>query len=342
MIKSIEINDFQCHEHKVIDFHPHVNMIVGTSDKGKSSIIRALTWVALNTPKGDSFIRHKADKASVEIKTNNNIVKRVKGKGENTYYLNDEKWESFGNNIPEPVTNALDLTELNFQLQHDTPFMLSQTSGEVGRQLNKLVNLEIIDRTLKNLNTYSRGVNRDITNVKNNIADLTTKANSLPDLDKIDNCLSELETMEQTINNLNTVINDVKVSVQQYELKNSEVEQLDFIVDAQNELIYLQSCEIQMIELNDRCAMLSSLIYDAKECSNILKVDVDSLINALNGIRDLYNRINEINIANKDISTFLTTITNYEKEMKVWELEENTVMEQKKMIKICPTCKREL
>ena len=52
MIKSLELFNFQSHAHTLIEFSDGVNIISGTSDSGKSAILRALRWVIRNEPSG--------------------------------------------------------------------------------------------------------------------------------------------------------------------------------------------------------------------------------------------------------------------------------------------------
>ena len=55
MITKIEIKNFQSHKHTVIDFSNGVNVIIGSSDCGKSAIIKAMRWCITNSPAGNSF-----------------------------------------------------------------------------------------------------------------------------------------------------------------------------------------------------------------------------------------------------------------------------------------------
>lgn len=151
MINRLILRNFQAHKFLRLNFSPGVNTICGTTDSGKSSIIRALRWVSQNLPKGTSFIRHGEKKASVTIDLDGVRVTRERG-GENTYSIKTDEgkntFRSFNNNVPEPVQDILRMSSINFQLQHDPPFWLSDSAGEVSRQLNAVVNLEEIDRVL--------------------------------------------------------------------------------------------------------------------------------------------------------------------------------------------------
>ena len=151
MIQSLKIRNFQAHKNLTIELDPHVTSIVGSSDKGKSSIIRAIKWVNDNRPRGDAFIRYGSKQATVIVSTDSGVAKRKKSKSKNLYQLDDQNFKAFGNDVPEAISTALNLSDINFQGQHDSPFWFNDSAGEVSRQLNKIVDLTVIDSTLSNL-----------------------------------------------------------------------------------------------------------------------------------------------------------------------------------------------
>jgi exonuclease SbcC len=93
VIDKVTIQNFQAHERLVVNLDPHITTITGPSDTGKSSIIRALRWVALNKPRGDSFIRHGAKWARVKVTVDGEVVQRRRG-SKNLYKINDSVYES--------------------------------------------------------------------------------------------------------------------------------------------------------------------------------------------------------------------------------------------------------
>lgn len=124
-------------------------MIVGVTDKGKSSVLRALKWLSLNAIGGDAFITRGKEFTRVELKFGDDIITRYRGRRGNRYELNGEKYVSFGRGkVPNDIAVRLNLSSLSFQGQHDPPYLLGLPPGEVSRELNRVVNLDLIDRTL--------------------------------------------------------------------------------------------------------------------------------------------------------------------------------------------------
>lgn len=156
MFTKLTIKNFQAHQKLALDLDPGVTSIVGASDRGKSAVIRALRWLATNRPAGQEFIRDGGKQAEVNLSVDGRCITRQRSKSKNDYFLDDEVYKAFGNEPPEDITTLLNLDEINFQGQHDSPFWFTETAGEVSRQLNRIVDLEIIDSTLAKLDKTNR------------------------------------------------------------------------------------------------------------------------------------------------------------------------------------------
>jgi len=148
MLEALTIKNFQKHRHVQITFDPQVTTFIGPSDTGKSAIIRSIMWVANNKPAGLHHVRHGRDVCTVSLTVDGKKVTRRRGKSVNTYSLDGHTLKSFGNDVPEPVTALLSLDKINAQLQNDKAFWFDDTAGEVSRQLNRIVNLEVMDKTM--------------------------------------------------------------------------------------------------------------------------------------------------------------------------------------------------
>jgi hypothetical protein len=83
----------------------------------------------------------------VKAKFGNTTVERSKGKS-NRYRVGKKVFTAFGDSVPEEVAQTINVSDINFQRQHDAPFWFSLTPGEVARQLNSIVDLEVIDEVL--------------------------------------------------------------------------------------------------------------------------------------------------------------------------------------------------
>ena len=155
MIESVNLTGFQSHKSTRLDFDNGVNVVIGKSDCGKSAIIRALRLVLENKPRGDSFLNHDCKDMTVSMKINGTGITRGQG-SENTYTAGKEKFTAFGQSVPEPIVAATKFHDVNAQFQLDSPFLLSMTPGEAGQYLNSIMNLDIIDQTVKAAQAMAR------------------------------------------------------------------------------------------------------------------------------------------------------------------------------------------
>ena len=95
------------------------------------------------------MIRWGEDGAKVVLVTETCKVAREKGPKLNSYKINNGKpFDALKTGVPEEVSRRLCLDEVNFQKQIDAPFWMTQTEGEVAREMNRVVDLEVIDRSM--------------------------------------------------------------------------------------------------------------------------------------------------------------------------------------------------
>jgi DNA repair ATPase RecN len=158
LLESLTLWNFQVHEKIKIEFDPFVSTIIAPTDSGKSAIIRSMNWLCFNQSpsKSDNFINWNADKCKAKLMVDGRKIIREKGNGANKYSLDDKVFTAFGANVPDEVSNLLNLGEENFQFQHDPHFWFSKTSGQVSKELNRIVDLEAIDTSLSNVASMLR------------------------------------------------------------------------------------------------------------------------------------------------------------------------------------------
>ncbi len=155
-LDSLRLKNFQCHERLEVEFDEQVTVFVGSSDKGKSAILRALRWVATNRPAGDAFVRQGPEArggsvpgaCSARLMVDGHHIRRIRGKGRNLYKLDSASYKAFGADVPSDIATLLNIGEVSWQGQHDAPFWLSLSPGQVSRELNQIINLGLIDSSL--------------------------------------------------------------------------------------------------------------------------------------------------------------------------------------------------
>lgn len=195
MLKKLLLRNFQKHKKLEIKLDKKVTTIVGPTDSGKSSVIRALRWLVTNNPTGDAFKRDGAEVVTVGLKLDDGkTIMRQKSSSKNTMILGEKEFKAFGTGVPEEVSAAINLSEVNFQDQHDPPFWFSQTAGQVSRELNAIVNLDIVDETMKNLAGELR---KSKVKLEMSKEDLEEAEVELKGLDYVDELSKEFQALEK-------------------------------------------------------------------------------------------------------------------------------------------------
>lgn len=159
MITSVEIYNFQSHKHTLVNLVEGVNVIIGPSDAGKSSIFRAVNWVRSNRPLGDAYRSEwGGDTRAILTTDDGNVVERLRTDRDNMYIVNGIELKAFGTEPPEEVIKALRIDTYNVQTQDDPPFLLSMSPGEAAQVLNKAASIDVIDRAVGGLNREYRRI----------------------------------------------------------------------------------------------------------------------------------------------------------------------------------------
>lgn len=204
MIEKLQIRNCGSNKKLDIGFGPRVTTIVGKSFIGKSWILRALRLVARNKPGGTSYINWDAVKTSVRLTVEDNKITRTRSSSINTYKLNNnEPYEAFRNDVPEDIASILKLSDINFHGvntlgQHEPPFWFCKTAGEVSRELNSIVNLEVIDSTLSNINAKLKKGKITIEVIEGDLEEAIEKKNSLVYVDELNENLTRVEDLQTT------------------------------------------------------------------------------------------------------------------------------------------------
>jgi recombinational DNA repair ATPase RecF len=174
MFDFLMLKNFQSHKDTGLGFVPGVNVIVGSSDSGKTAIIRSLLWVIENRPVGTAHISHWAKTRSKSNKvviqdgcevilrlTDGSMISRFRSEDSNQYKLISAKnelvtFDAVKSEVPEDVLTALNISAVNIGRQMDVPFLVAETSGEVARFLNRVIHMDIIDDVLAKAESEKR------------------------------------------------------------------------------------------------------------------------------------------------------------------------------------------
>jgi len=323
-MNKITIDNFQAHDHTEMLLHPTgVSIIKGTSNSGKSSIIRALRWVIENRPRGFGFRSNfkelkSGNLTSVQIDLDNISVIRERNKltgdkAVNCYrILKDGQQVFFGEalntDVPNEVKEALNMDSLNIHGQHDKFFMLQETAGERGRMLNDFCDMSVIDRTLSKIDSKFRKTANDIKQTESDISKLADKISTLPDYEPYLPIIQNLENDIQRLQRLNSRFSELKSLKEKHEILLQEITNLSVWILIQDRIAAILPDITKLRELKnfrfdinyqkENKIILQTEVDETEGWSEVLKgcqfilLDVQTLtakINLRNGLKTLKN-----------------------------------------------------
>jgi len=276
-IRSLELHNFQKHEHFVAEFTDKVNVFYGETDAGKSCIIRAIKWVVNNEPKGDVVRKNGTKKTSVILTLNTGVsIERRKSESINAYVVTvngeERKYDSVGRNIPDEVKQILNMLPLevdgnsillNIASQFEPSFMLdSKAYSPTFRMkvLNKLTGNDILDSVAQSINKDSLKLSRELKLIEE---ELVTKEESLKDLSL------EKDVLSNRFEKSAYVYKSILKSIERYESAFTLRKQLNDIEDG----LELTSDKIKGIKIPDE-DKVKGLGYRIIKFESVLKIQM--------------------------------------------------------------------
>lgn len=340
MINTIEVKNFQSHRNTIIDFDPGVNFIVGSSDSGKSSIVRALLWSIYNRPLGDQFkswFSKEKEPVEVGIEFDNGFVIKERKNSKNIYNINENILEAVKSDIPDELEKLVNLADYNIQTQFQPYFLLQDTPGEVAKKFNELIGLDIIDAIFKNLNHSINNIKGKIIEYDNEINALEIKINSLAYIDDIDVILKKLDLevgLKEKIEGQCHFIRQALFSIEELDKQISEIdidpkllneipkilEEIDFYMNKRMEYNAISSILHNLNETEEELIAeieWLNIEIDYKEINKLLKKykELNAIIGIINHCLDYYKSTDDILektsvLLNEQIIKYKETIKN--------------------------------
>lgn len=150
MLKKLTARNFRVYKKKSFAFHKHVTVIIGPNDRGKSTIVNLIRWLCLNRPSGRTVIRRGSKEARGSLQIDGSVLSKILRRSA-VYRVGDKHLKAFGTRLPEDVRELANVSEINFQRQHESSFWLALSPGQVAKELNSIVDLESIDAVQSSL-----------------------------------------------------------------------------------------------------------------------------------------------------------------------------------------------
>ena len=366
---KLTIKNFQSISSATIEFPVGITAIVGPSNSGKTSTIRAIYAVIKNPSEAKSFIQHGKDKAEVEIETDRMKVKWARTLKESSYEINGVLHQKVGRtNLPELVPdNDFYLDEddniVNIQDEWSSLFPLDRTDAQVYKLFGSIFNFDENDST-----TVMRKIKEDESETKRSIAETNTKlATSENRLCKINSFLSQyseedliamrnkLGVMLQEYEELDKDTSQLLVclrmisNISKIDIKNFDFNFVDDYLELDKDTKVLEDC----MSIVSKEIPLSTFDFDTVRNYLELNKDVDKLID-LNKCLSIdipevkqfdFDTVNNYLELDKDCGTLISILKEI-KELSEGEItiqsKINELKEQLDSIESCPFCGKEM
>ncbi len=288
-IKSLKLENFESWEFAKFYFHPGVNVFVGLSDSGKSSVLRALYLLIENKPSGEDYRSTFANKKAITTVTgefsDGTIVSRRRGNSINQYILQlpgqkEQIFEAFKSNIPDEIANAINLNSVNIQRQVELPFLLSQNAADRGRFFNEVAGLDKIDSSQKYANGKVLEAGREQVSCEKEIERITEELKTLEFIPDLESRIVELQAAaekEAVLRNKIKLMHRVLWNLQQINEELEELEKIDVAkisAKIKLSLINIQAYKQQASRLEKIKNLHEDYLYESSELYHLEKTDL--------------------------------------------------------------------
>lgn len=347
MIQSIRIQNFQSHSSSYLEFSPGINIITGQSNNGKTAILRAFNWLCFNRPQGIAFkstFSDKKDTCSVALTINGQEIVRDKNNSINLYKVGSSLFTTIGNDVPQEVISAINVSDINIQGQFEKHFLITESPGEIGRTINKIVKLEDIDTLISSISSKISSTNKEIELKKQDVDKLNVSLEKFKDYDSIESLVNQIvendikvKDLEHKVKILDYTINEgTRVEKLIHGLENS-YDNLEEQVSGLEQAWLTYNTNIKIIQelskLGNTVNVLDTKIHDAEAilsgCDALQDIE-EQLIKYSVGLETL-NRINNII---KDWNKYFETMKRVEKLIEKDTKEFETLLSEYG----CPLC----
>lgn len=373
-ITQVKLKNFQDHADTTVDFTNGINLIVGSSDAGKSAILRAINLVFHNNFKRDTYIRHGEKECSVSVKFSDGVeVTRIKGEDVNSYLLTDAEgnihsFPKVGTGIPDEIKKNLGNPPLDdkkrpisYADQMSSLFLVDLSSSDLPRTLSELTGIQHLQTSAELLSKTARSYDRSIKDKKEKIEKLET---DLDNYSYVDKDLEKIEDIEEKLIDVNKQIeksNRARFFIEQNNKIFLEAKQIKAKLAKEKAFAELKENFDDLVALNKKLSRsnfyLSEYQKIAKEykktkagllsCEQFLTKDNKDLMEAVKKLIDINARSKSFIKNDKELTDSINT------ESSAKEIEEQNVKNLKDELELlinelklngnwCESCNRPL
>lgn len=257
-IDSIHIQDFQNHQDTNVRLVPGLNIITGSSDSGKSAIVRALELAFFdNFRKCD--VRHKQKNSQVTINfRNGDTYKRTKGDTNEVEFQYAEqeiqKHSRFSKKFPQEAIDFLghipktSTSYLPFAGQDEKLFLINLSDEAIGKEISKLLGISDLEDAASNLGSDINKISVDIKKLNTDIETTKKKLEPFENLDSNLEKIEDLKKLSEQYEEIESYIKDCEAFFKDFVNLIKEINKCKSDLELQNSLVEFYANEIPTLE----------------------------------------------------------------------------------------------
>ena len=234
-LKTIKLKNFQSYRDETVYFENGLNLLVGTSGSGKSSLLRALSWVYYNEPRGTDFITFGENSCSVTLTfSDDTVITRQRTPTKNCYIVNEVYYDKIGINIPEEVIKSLGTPPLDgqgrpiaYSDQFSPLFLVSLSKNDLSREISHLIGTNNFETAISNLNQEKLDFKKQVASCQVRVSSCKEELTQYEGLDDKLIELDKLEKKQKRIDIFEIVINEMNTVLEKYTEINKEIASLN-------------------------------------------------------------------------------------------------------------------
>jgi exonuclease SbcC len=358
MIAAIQLNNQEIHKDSKIIFSEKSNLIIGTSDHGKSAIRRALQFAVFSRPVSGNFTDDAAKGfAKVIFKDKGKgfrFIERGRKDGENYYKLSgvNEALTGFNKAVPVEVSEIARLKEDNIQEQSDQHYILDRarfSPGKLAKKFHDILGLSLIDESnaaakdiVNTISTEIRVLDKDIEADEKALTKLHFVDEAEEKLKDIQKLFKKYTELEQTIASHTYIaqqLNDVEHRIHEIHIPSKDkIENIrSFKQRLMNKDAAIKGLRIEEANLNGLKTRL--LWIDKKEAEKPkIKKAVDLSVKIQQKAKLMKKEEQDI----YTLSAYLSSATAVMREITALRRDRELLLREKKElekdISVCPLC----
>lgn len=335
---ELGLYNFQAHKESIIKLHLNVTSITGSSDRGKSSIIRAFELLALNKPDGDAYRRRKSKETNVTLDIDNDNIIKTRSKTKNQYEVNGNILKALRREIPEQVSDIINIGPENIQKQKEQYFLLDLPPGQVAKKFNEVVDLEKTDEALREVNSRITSLDNERKTLIGLIGDLNVTITENSWIDSADKNLKKIEEAEilnqRRLDSIQT-ITSIILTIENLEMELEDLLPPLIINDINTLLNKIENKEQILKKIKSLNSLILTITLLQEEKANIIIPDVTPLLTLVCSAENILKTSNSL-------QHIIDTITDLETEKITLQKNIESVnikyVDLMRKAGVCPTC----